>query len=121
MLDNLVENALNYSPPATEVTIGWQDEGGRVRLEVADQGPGIEAEERNRLFERFYRGEASRGGAAGTGLGLSVVQALAARWEGEARLANRPEGGTRAELVLPAYRALRSPDLPLEQALPRRG
>jgi len=121
MLDNLVENALNYSPADTEVTLGWRSMGGSVHIEVADQGPGIEDQERERLFERFYRGEASRGGAAGTGLGLSVVEALATRWDGQAQLSNRPEGGALAELLLPAYRALRIPDPPLEQALPGRG
>ena len=121
MLDNLVENALNYSPAGTEVTLGWQSMGGSVHIEVADQGSGIEDQERERLFERFYRGEASRGGAAGTGLGLSVVEALATRWDGQAQLTNRPEGGALAELLLPAYRALRFPDPPLEQALPGRG
>jgi two-component system, OmpR family, sensor kinase len=121
MLDNLVENALNYSPPGTEVTIGWRAVGGSVHIRVADQGPGIEKEERQRLFERFYRGEASRGGAAGTGLGLSVVEALATRWDGRAQLSNRAEGGALAVLTLPAHRALRSPDPPLERALPGPG
>ncbi len=121
MLDNLVENALNYSPAGTEVTVGWRGEEGRVHIEVADEGPGIEEQEHERLFERFYRGEASRGGAAGTGLGLSVVEALATRWDGQVHLTNRPERGALAELVLPAHRALRSPDPPLEQALPGRG
>jgi two-component system, OmpR family, sensor kinase len=121
MLDNLIENALNYSPPGTEVTIGWRADGSSVRVAVADQGPGIDQDERDRLFERFYRGEASRGGAPGTGLGLSVVEALANRWEGEVRLGNRPEGGALAELVLPAHRALPKPDPQLERALPGRG
>lgn len=121
MLDNLLENALNYSPPGTEVTIGWREEGAGVRIEIADQGPGIGDDEHERLFERFYRGEAGRGGAAGTGLGLSVVDALATRWDGAARLANRREGGALAQLTLPAYRPLRSLDPPLEQALPGRG
>jgi signal transduction histidine kinase len=121
MLDNLIENALNYSPPGTEVTIGWRAEGSSVRVTVADEGAGIDQDERDRLFERFYRGEASRGGAPGTGLGLSVVEALANRWEGEVRLGNRPGGGALAELVLPAHRALPKPDPPLERALPGRG
>jgi two-component system, OmpR family, sensor kinase len=121
MLDNLIENALNYSPPGTEVTIGWRAEGPRVRIAVRDQGPGIEQHERDRLFERFYRGEAGRRGAAGTGLGLSVVEALANRWEGDAQLSNRPEGGALAELVLPAQHALPRPDPQLEQALHGRG
>jgi two-component system, OmpR family, sensor kinase len=121
MLDNLVENALNYSPPGTQVMIGWRADGSSVRIAVADQGAGIDQHERDRLFERFYRGEASRGGAPGTGLGLSVVEALANRWEGEVRLGNRPEGGALAELVLPAHRALPKPDPQLERALPGRG
>jgi signal transduction histidine kinase len=121
MLDNLVENALNYSPPGTEVTIGWRAEGRDVRIAVADQGAGIEEHERERVFERFYRGEASRRGAAGTGLGLNVVEALATRWEGEAHLSNRPGGGALAELVLPAHRTLRNPDPQLSQALPGQG
>ena len=85
MLDNLIENALNYSPAGTEVEIGWSAEGRDVRIVVADRGPGISDDDRERLFERFYRGEAAGGGAPGTGLGLSVVEALAGRWGGSAR------------------------------------
>ena len=77
MLDNLIENALHYSPARTRVTIGWRVEGGRVRIAVADEGPGIDESEREQVFERFYRGSASRDGAPGTGLGLNVVEALA--------------------------------------------
>jgi signal transduction histidine kinase len=101
IVDNLVENALNYSPVASTVTIEWGDDGSSARLAVLDQGPGIGPDERDQVFERFYRGEASRGGAEGTGLGLSVVEALAARWGGSVRLEDRPEGGTRAEVRLP--------------------
>lgn len=101
IVDNLVENALNYSPVASTVTIEWGADGESARLAVLDQGPGIDPAERDQVFERFYRGEAARGGAEGTGLGLSVVEALAARWGGSVRLAGRPEGGTRAEVLLP--------------------
>jgi two-component system, OmpR family, sensor kinase len=120
MLDNLVENALNYSPAGTEVVLGWLLTAGRVRIGVADQGPGISEDESERLFERFYRGQSGRAGTPGTGLGLSVVESLAVRWEGEARLSNRPEGGALAELALPAYSALPSPDPELARALPDR-
>ena len=103
ILDNLIENALNYSPEDTTVAIEWGAGGdGSARLAVLDEGPGIGADERERVFERFYRGEASRDGAAGTGLGLSVVEALAQRWEGTVRLSPRDTGGTAAEVVLPA-------------------
>ena len=100
ILDNLVENALNYSPLATTVAIEWRADAGSARLAVLDEGPGIEPAERERVFERFYRGEASRD-APGTGLGLSVVEALAERWDGTIRLSDRESGGTAAELVLP--------------------
>jgi signal transduction histidine kinase len=122
ILDNLVENALNYSPPGTTVAIEWGADEGAARLAVLDEGPGIEPGERERVFERFYRGEAGRGGAPGTGLGLSVVEALAERWGGTVRLADRPEGGTCAEVRLPpAGSGEPSPDRQLDDALPGRG
>jgi two-component system, OmpR family, sensor kinase len=122
ILDNLVENALNYSPSETAVAVEWGVDEGSAWLAVLDAGPGIDPGERERVFERFFRGEASRGGAPGTGLGLSVVEALAGRWGGSVRLADRPEGGTRAEVRLPLARpAQPSPDRQLDDALPGRG
>jgi two-component system, OmpR family, sensor kinase len=126
VLDNLVENALNYSATGTVVAIEWGADAGAARLVVLDEGPGIAPAERERVFERFFRGEASRGGAPGTGLGLSVVEALAARWDGTARLVDRPEGGTQAEVVLPlaapgsAGAGQPSADPQLDDALPER-
>jgi signal transduction histidine kinase len=122
ILDNLVENALNYSPAGTAVAIEWGAGPGSAWVAVLDEGPGIEPGERDRVFERFYRGEASRGGSPGTGLGLSVVESLARRWEGSVTLEERPEGGTRAELRLPlqASETQPSPDPQLDDALPRR-
>ena len=120
ILDNLTENALNYSPPGTAVTLTWESDGEAVRLAVLDEGPGLDPDEAERVFQRFYRGSASRGGAAGTGLGLAVVEALAARWGGEVTLANRPEGGARAEVTLDAVRALPRADSPLDETLTER-
>ena len=101
ILDNLTENALNYSPPGSD---GHAHLGERRRdasgSRSLDEGPGLDPDEGERVFQRFYRGSASRGGASGTGLGLAVVEALAARWGGEVTLANRPEGGARAEVAL---------------------
>jgi two-component system, OmpR family, sensor kinase len=121
ILDNLIENALNYSPPGTPVTLAWESEAETVRLAVLDEGPGLDPGESERVFQRFYRGSASRGGAGGTGLGLAVVEALAARWGGQVTLANRAEGGARAEVSLQAVRALQSADPALDESLPRRG
>jgi len=122
ILDNLIENALNYSPPGTAVAIEWGASGDSAWVAVLDEGPGIDPGERDRVFERFYRGAASRGGAAGTGLGLSVVDALARRWEGSVTLEERAEGGTRAELRLPLAEGAAEPipDPELDDALPGR-
>ncbi len=97
-LDALIENAIKYSPPHQSVTIAVED--GRV--EVRDFGPGLAPGEDEVVFERFHRGSAGRKGPPGTGLGLAIARSLARAWEGEARLANRPGGGTVAVLEFPA-------------------
>jgi signal transduction histidine kinase len=104
MLDNLIENALHYSPSRTAVTVEWGKDGREAYLAVLDEGPGIAPGEEQALFDRFARGSAGKSGPGGTGLGLAIVQALAHRWRGRASLATRPEGGTRAEVRLPLAR-----------------
>jgi signal transduction histidine kinase len=101
MLDNLVENALHYSPAGTTVTLEWGRADRHAYLAVLDEGPGIDPGDETALFERFARGSAGRGGPGGTGLGLAIVRTLAHRWRGDAHIANRPEGGARAEVRLP--------------------
>jgi signal transduction histidine kinase len=118
ILDNLVENALNYSPPETAVSLEWGRVGGDAYLAVLDEGPGIDAGDETALFERFARGSAGRGGPGGTGLGLAIVRTLARRWRGDALIANRPEGGARAEVRLPASETPpRRPTPQLDEAL----
>jgi signal transduction histidine kinase len=106
VLDNLIENALLYSPPGTDVELEWGMRDGRAALAVLDLGPGIAAEEAERVFERFERGAAGRAGAPGTGLGLAIVRTLARRWGGDARIESRVGGGTRVEVTLPAVPAV---------------
>ena len=101
LLDNLVENAVRYSPDGGSVEIGWGRKGHEAFVAVSDEGPGLKEDEEVRVFERFYRGSAA-GGAAGTGLGLAIVDALARRWGGSARIENRGHRGARAEVLLPA-------------------
>ncbi|HEY7619071.1 MAG TPA: ATP-binding protein [Solirubrobacteraceae bacterium] len=105
MVDNLVENALHYSAPDTPIRIEWGVSAQEAFIAVLDHGGGIDDDEAERIFDRFYRGRASRGGAPGTGLGLAIVEALARRWGARAALTNRPEGGARAELRFPAVTA----------------
>ncbi len=96
LLDNLIDNAMRYSPDGAHIDV--EVSGGTVS--VANDGPGIPADEQTRIFERFYRGRRGRAVAPGTGLGLAVVGALAARWGGEVRLV--PDVRTRFEVQLPA-------------------
>jgi two-component system, OmpR family, sensor kinase len=122
VLDNLIENALRYSPPGTEVALGWQHEGDRAVLTVEDEGPGIAPGEERHVFERFARGSAGRG-APGSGLGLPIVATLARRWGGSASLRNRALGGTQARIELPAAAPAGLPTLnrELDRALPGAG
>jgi two-component system sensor histidine kinase QseC len=118
-LDNLIENALGYSPAGTSVTIVWEA-GEWATLAVEDEGPGIAPEEADRVLERFFRGSASSN-APGTGLGLAVADSLARRWGGSVAIANRAGAGARAELRLPPAGSLPSPAPELGEALPGRG
>lgn len=109
-VDHLLENALNYSSPGTEVVLEWGVEGTHGHIAVLDRGPGISPEDRPRVFDRFYRGRRPAPSARGTGLGLSIVQAIATRAGGEARVEPRGGGGTRAQLVLPVDVASAPPE-----------
>jgi signal transduction histidine kinase len=99
VLDNLLDNALRYTPHGTPVQVETALRDGCVVLAVADAGPGIPPEDRARIFERFYRGENGRLAGSGTGLGLAIADELARRWGGSVTLAPGP--GTRIEVSLP--------------------
>ena len=95
---NLVDNAVKFSPPGGTVRVTASTQG-KVSITVTDEGPGIPEAERARAVERFYRGESARS-TPGSGLGLSLVAAVAQLHGGELRLEdNHP--GLRAVLVLP--------------------
>jgi signal transduction histidine kinase len=96
-IDALVENALRYSPAGSGVTIA----AGPGRIEVLDEGPGLEPGEEDVVFERFSRGGAGRRGPSGTGLGLPIARELTRQWGGEVSLRNRDRGGLRAVIEVP--------------------
>jgi signal transduction histidine kinase len=103
ILDNLIENALNYTAPDRPVRLEWGRSREGAHLAVLDRGPGLSEDERDRVFDRFYRGRATQGASVpGTGLGLAIVETLARRWGGRATLVNRPDGGARADVWFPA-------------------
>jgi two-component system sensor histidine kinase GlrK len=77
ILDNLISNAVKFTPDDGTITVRAKTDDGRGRLvlDVADTGPGIPASERDRIFDAFYQGATPQGGLVrGTGIGLSVVQ-----------------------------------------------
>ncbi len=102
ILDNLVENAIEHTAPGTTVTLELATAAGEWgRVAVTDAGPGLRDGEEERVFERFFRGSSRGDRPRGSGLGLTIVRVLARRWGGEATIANRAEGGARAEVRLP--------------------
>jgi signal transduction histidine kinase len=98
----LADNAARYTAPGDRIALGSQVSGGELRFWVADTGPGIAEADRGRVFERFARGEAGARRSDGAGLGLSIVQAIAAAHGGRVLLDSRPGAGATFTVVLPA-------------------
>jgi two-component system sensor histidine kinase MprB len=97
---NLLDNADKFSPPGSPVDVRLAPVDGRARLEVADHGPGIPAEDRERVFDRFYRSAASRT-LPGSGLGLAIVAQVVADHGGSVRAEESEGGGALITLDLP--------------------
>lgn len=87
---NVLENAARFTPPGKQITVAAARWHGGVQVRIADQGPGIPPELRERVFEPFVRGEDS----AGTGLGLAIARAIAEAHGGRVRIGDAPGGGT---------------------------
>lgn len=102
LLENLIDNALRYAPADQVIEVkGWQ-QGALVHLAVRDRGPGIPAEEQQRVSEAFERGEAGRrSGTRGAGLGLALCRAIARAHGATFTLRNRRSGGCHAEVGFP--------------------
>ena len=98
-LSNLLDNAIKYSPPGSEVTLDAAEDPEAVTLSVADRGPGIPATERDKVLDRFYR-SASVTGIPGSGLGLALVNAIARLHGGKLEISDNVPG-VRVTLRLP--------------------
>ncbi len=96
----LLENATRYTPEGGSVTVRGAREEGRIRVEVADDGPGIAPEDLPHVFERFYRGGATRD-IPGTGLGLAIARWIAEEHGGAITAASEPGGGATFTVTLP--------------------
>lgn len=101
---NLMDNAAKWSPATGTVRVFMQQiSEHEVRLRVDDSGPGIPPDEREKVFERFYRSADARS-MPGSGLGLAIVKSVIERHEGSIEIKDSNDGGTRMEVILPGYR-----------------
>ncbi|HBS17535.1 MAG TPA: two-component sensor histidine kinase, partial [Halomonas sp.] len=96
LIQNLVGNAIQHSPDQSTITVTLDATPQGMTIMVDDQGPGIPAQARSRVIERFQRA----GPGAGAGLGLSIVERLVKRHEGLLRLEDAPNGGLRVRAVV---------------------
>lgn len=102
ILDNLVVNAIKYTPPGGRVSLRWWGENEYVTIEVADTGIGIAAEDQARVFERFFRADRARSrDLGGTGLGLSIVKHLCQAFGGSVNLQSEIGKGSTLRIRLP--------------------
>jgi signal transduction histidine kinase len=104
-LQNVAANAIRHTPNGGRVTLDAARDDDRVRITIADTGPGIPPEHLAHVFDRFYKVDASRAGTrvpSGSGLGLSIVRAIVLRHGGEVRVSNTAEGGAAFTFLLPS-------------------
>ncbi len=105
-LANLLDNALRYAPDGSRVVVAAQNGADRVRLEVADEGPGLDEAERDKVFERFWRADGSRDrNGGGSGLGLAIVKRIAVAHGGSVSVQSAPGAGATFAIDLPTVTA----------------
>ena len=102
-LANLLDNALRHAPDGSTVTVAAANGDDRVRLEVADEGPGLDEADREKVFERFWRADDSRDrNGGGSGLGLAIVKRIADAHGGSVSVRSAPGAGATFAIELPA-------------------
>jgi two-component system sensor histidine kinase KdpD len=99
VLSNLLNNAADYTPPGTAISIGAEVTEGEWTMSVADDGPGFPKEALGKVFDKFFRVEGSKTG--GTGLGLAIARGFVEAHGGTIGVENRPGGGARFTIRLP--------------------
>jgi two-component system sensor histidine kinase ChvG len=110
IVENLLDNALSFAPPGSEITVTLTREDDTANLEVADRGPGVESDNLERIFERYfsYHGTTSQPGgidpnAGHFGMGLWIARRNVESIGGTIQARNRPRGGLRVMVSLPVY------------------
>jgi signal transduction histidine kinase len=103
VVDNLIGNAMKFTPSSGKVSVWIRRIPGSVCLEINDTGPGIPEKEAGRLFQEFGKtSNVPTGGEKSTGLGLSICQRIVSAHSGHITFENLPEGGARFSVILPA-------------------
>jgi len=111
VLVNLLDNALKFCRTGAKITISASSTDGRVKVSVADEGPGVPPEELGNIFDKFHRVKVSESTAGGSGLGLSICKAVIELHGGEIWAENRMPTGTAVHFTLPAdLKEIRDPD-----------
>jgi len=106
-VNNLIENAVNYSPQGTKVSVSTSVEDGIISIAVSDQGIGIPEAEVERIFERFYRVDPARSReTGGTGLGLSIVKHIVTKHGGEISVWSSENVGSTFTIRLPIHESI---------------
>ncbi|AMV39864.1 sensor histidine kinase [Planctomyces sp. SH-PL62] len=119
IVDNLIDNAIKYTPPGGRVKVVCSATAGEVAVEVSDTGVGIPREDQGRIFERFYRVDRARSRElGGTGLGLAIVKHLVSSLDGRVEVASRLSSGSRFTVRLPRAAAPITPVAPPASAAP---
>jgi signal transduction histidine kinase len=117
-LYNLLTNAVKYSPANTRVTVDARPDGNNVRLAVQDQGIGMDKQELQNIFKKFYRTRtAEASGEAGTGIGLSLVDQIVNHHGGRMEVTSTPGKGSCFTIVLP--RGKSAPAMPVSTTVSR--
>ena len=101
VLRNVLANAIRFAPDCSEIALAWRLDGAELLITVRDHGPGIPADETERIFESFVQSSRTKSGAGGTGLGLAICRKIMAAHHGRISAHNHPGGGAVFEIRLP--------------------
>ncbi|MCE7861158.1 MAG: PAS domain-containing protein [Chloroflexi bacterium CFX2] len=103
MIDNLIGNAIKYTPPGGEIRVSISSQDNQVILQVSDSGPGIPPDEQNRVFEKFYRASNRPGNVEGSGLGLAIVKSIVESHHGRVWVESKVGVGSTFIVLLPVH------------------
>jgi signal transduction histidine kinase len=118
-MENVIRNAVRYTPASSKVEIDARRAGGRIEVVVRDRGPGVPEKDLELIFEPFYRVDAARNRAVGgDGLGLAIAARAIAIHGGTIEAKNQGSGGLAVHLMLPALQTAVPVPQPIEQDVP---